>query len=128
MSWDRAVAAAALADVLRAATADAVTVFTHPPATLNAPAYVVAYPVTVTKHTPAFAIDTAEWVLTGAAGADDPDTLDDLLAVASTAIEGDPTIGGSVQHARPTTWRNYRVTTIAGADLLMADLVLETRM
>jgi hypothetical protein len=128
MSWDRTSAAAALADLLISATAAAVTVFTHPPATFNAPAYIVAYPTTVTKHEPAFAIDVAEWILTAAAGADDPDTLDGLLSTAADAIEKDMTLGGAVQICRPTMWRNYRVSVIGGAELLLADLVLETRM
>jgi hypothetical protein len=128
VSWDRPSASAALAFVLEAATDGAVTVFETPPATFNAPALVVNYPSTVTKHTPAFAVDQAELTVTAAVGAADGDKLDALLDAATAAIETDPTLGGAVQHAKPVEWRTWRLLAVSGIDLLAADLALEIRM
>ena len=128
MSWDRPAAADALVTVLTAATDDLVTVHDRPPSTLNAPALVVSYPTTVTKHTPTFAIDEASLAVLGAVGVEAGDGLDELLEDATTAIETDPTLGGAVQYAKPVEWRNWRIMTSAGASLLVAELVLQIRM
>jgi hypothetical protein len=128
VSWDRPAAAAALVDVLTAATDEVVTVHDKPPSTLNAPALVVSYPTTVTKHVPTFAIDQATVAVLGVAGVEDGDGLDELLDDATTAIEADPTLGGAVQYAKPVEWRNWRIMTSAGASLLVAELALEIRM
>jgi len=128
VSWDRPSAAAALVDVLETATASLVTVHDRPPSTLNAPALVVSYPTTVTKHTPAFAIDQAELAVMGAVGVEDGDSLDGLLETATAAVEANPTLGGAVQHCKPTAWRNWRIFTSAGASLLVAEVALEIRM
>jgi hypothetical protein len=128
VSWDRPAAAAALVDVLEAATADLVTVHDKPPSTLNAPTLVVSYPTTVVKHTPTFAIDQASVAVLGAVGVEDGDGLDDLLEAATVAIEADPSLGGAVQYAKPVEWRNWRIMTSAGASLLVAELALEIRM
>jgi hypothetical protein len=128
VSWDRPSAAAALVDVLMAATADVVTVHDRPPSTLNAPALVVSYPTAVAKHTPTFAIDQAELAVLGAVGVEAGDDLDGLLEVATDAIEGDPTLAGAVQYCKPTEWRNWRIMASAGASLLVAEIALEIRM
>jgi hypothetical protein len=128
VSWDRPAASAALAALLSSATADLVTVHPKPPSTLNAPALVVGYPQTVTKHTPTFAVDLAALSVIGAYGIDNGDALDDLLNVADAAIGVDPTLGLAVQHCRVVEWRNWRTFTSAGANLLLAELALEIRM
>ena len=128
MSWDRPSAAAALVDVLEAATESLVTVHDKPPSTLNAPSLVVSYPTTVTKHSPTFAIDQAELAVMGAVGIEAGDDLDGLLEVATDAIEADPVLGGAVQYCKPVEWRNWRIMTSAGASLLVAEIALEIRM
>ena len=80
------------------------------------------------KHTPSFAVDLASVSVLGAVGVEDGDGLDDLLSVANDAIEVDPSLGLAVQHARVVEWRNWRVFTSAGANLLVAELALEIRM
>jgi hypothetical protein len=128
MSWDRPTAAAALAGVIAAATDGTVTVLEQPPATFNPPALVVGYPQTVSLHNPAFAVDQAALTVLAAVGAPEGDDLDGLLEVATRAVEGDPTLGGAVQIAKPTEWRNWRMLTVAGVDMLTAELALEIRM
>jgi len=128
MSWDRAIAAAAMVDLLTAAAGTAATVYYHPPATFNVPALIVAYPANLAFNTPSFCIDSAEWIVTAASGIDDPSTVDQLLAIARQAIDDDPTIGGTVQICRPSGYRNWRGWTVAGAEFLLADLALDTRM
>jgi len=128
VAWDRPAAAGALVEVLEAATSSTVSLFEQPPATFNPPALVINYPATVTKHNPAFAIDQAATTVTAAVGVSDGDTLDTLLDAANLAVEADPTLAGTVQHAKPVEWRNWRVLTVAGIDMLTADLALEVRM
>jgi hypothetical protein len=128
MSWDRPAAAAALVGVLTSATNDLVTVHDKPPSTLNAPALVVSYPTTVTKHSPTFAVDQAALAVLGAVGVEAGDDLDGLLQLATDAIEANPSLGGAVQYAKPVEWRNWRIMSSAGASLLVAELALEIRM
>jgi len=128
VSWNRPIMAAALADLLEVATASTVTVLETPPATFNPPALVVNYPATVTKHTPAFGVDLAALTVLAAVGVSEGDSLDGLLGTATAAIEADPTVGGAVQHAKPLEWRNWRILTVAGIDMLAAEVALEIRM
>jgi hypothetical protein len=127
MSWDRSIAAAGMVEVLQAALGETATVFEHPPATFNPPALMVGYPVTVTFNT-SFCVDTADWIVTAAAGIDDPSTVDNLIALARQAIEANLNLGGAVQICRPSGARNWRGWTVAGGEYLLADLALETRM
>jgi hypothetical protein len=126
VSWDRAAVAAALVDVLTAATG--VMVFDRPPGTLNAPALVVARPNTVTYGNGAFGIDDAELPIVCVGGADDLDGLEALKALVRQAIDADNTIKGVVQHAYPQQERNWRVINIGGADLLTVEVILQIRM
>ncbi len=128
MSWDRPAAAGALVEVLEAATASTVSVFDKPPATFNPPALVINYPTTVAKHNPAFAIDLASFTVLAAVGVDQGDSLDELLGTVTAAVEADPSLTAVVQHAKPVEWRNWRILTVAGADMLAADVALEVRM
>jgi hypothetical protein len=111
MSWDRPAAADALVAVLAAATADLTpppTCFPNPPSTFNPPAIIVSLPLTVTKHVPAFGIDRVTLVLLVAAGVTEADLVDELLGLASAAIEADKSLGGAVQLCNPDEWRNWR--------------------
>ena len=124
-------ASEALAEVLTDATADLAplpSVFDRPPTTVNPPALIVQFPTTVTKHVPTFAIDQVDWTVTAVAGLGDPETIDTLLAVATAAVEDDPGLGTVVPICKPVEHRNWRLLTVAGTDMLAADLILETRM
>lgn len=128
MSWQRAPVAAAVAEVLAAKTA--VSCFATPPETLNPPAYVCAYPRTVTYDTSSFGIDFVEFILIAFSGPNDPDTLDDLLAQARDALSVDPGLSATVQSLQVTTQSNWRRIAIAANNIsaLAADLVLDIRM
>lgn len=124
-------ASEALAGLLVDATADLAplpSVFDTPPTSVNPPALIVQFPTTITKHVPTFAIDQVDWTVSAVAGLGDPETLDELLAVATAAVEADPSLGQVVQICKPVEHRNWRLLTVAGADFLAADLILETRM
>jgi hypothetical protein len=127
VSWDRPKAAHALAQVLEAALPE-VSVFDHPPPTMNPPALVVQLPTTVVPSSPTFGTDTATWTVLAAVGADQADGLDDLLRSASAAIKLNPRLDGATQLTRVTEWRDWRLMAVAGAELMVAHLVLETRM
>jgi hypothetical protein len=105
-----------------------VTVLDTPKVTFNPPALTVGFTVTVTKHSPAFAIDTAQLNVLAAVGPMDADALDDLLGAATEAIEKDPTLGGAVQTTVVTEWRNWRALTVSGGENLVADLSLRIQM
>ena len=128
MSWARTPVAAALVDMLTAATEGAVTVFDRPPATFNVPAMVVADPTRVEYRTPAFGVDLARISVICAAGADQVDMVDDLIAVAVAALQADPSLGGAVQVCQVIEQANWRVLTVGGAEFRAADVVLEIRM
>ena len=127
MTWERAPAAAALAAVLTQLD-DTVAVFASPPATLNAPAYVVGYTTRVDYGTPSFSIDLATQPVAACVGLGEVDRGDTMLAAAKAAIGADPSLGGAVQVARVTSQTNWRALNVAGADLLFGDLVIEIRM
>jgi hypothetical protein len=120
--------AAAIADVLAAKVP--VSCFATPPETLNPPAYVCAYPRTVTYDVSSFGVDLVEFILGAYAGPNDPDTLDELLGEARAALSVDPGLGGVVQSLIPTTQSNWRRVAIAANNIsaLAADLTLEIRM
>jgi hypothetical protein len=126
MSWQRAAMADALTTVLSAATG--VSVFPSPPATFNPPAIVVNFPTTVTKHVPAFAIDSATVTLLCATGVAEAEALDQLLETTSAALETDQTLSGAVQLIKPNTWQSWRVLNVAGVEMLAAEISCEVRM
>lgn len=131
MSWDRALAAAALEVVLADGTAamtPPASVFSQPPSTYNPPALVIQYPTQVLLHQPAFAVDIATVSVLAVAGLEESDTVDELLLLAVEAVEGDPQLGDTVQIARPVEHRPWRIVNVAGADYLTAELALEIRM
>ena len=127
MTWQRAPAAAGLAALLEPLDPLA-SVFSSPPSTFNPPAYVVGYVTRVDYGVPSYTIDTATLPMLAAAGVAELDRVDAMLAAAKVAIGADPTLGGSVQVARVTTQQSWRVLSVAGSEILCADLVLEIRM
>ena len=126
MTWERGPVAAALVDVLTPLDAT-VSVFSVPPSTFNPPAYVVGYPTRVDYGIPTYSIDTATLPMLAAAGPSEVDRVGALLAMAKAAIEVDPSLGGSCQVCRVTSQTSWRILSVAGADILCADLVLEIR-
>lgn len=128
MSWSRTPVAAALGEVLTAATEGAVTVFERPPATFNVPAFIVADPTRVEYRTPAFGIDLARISVICAAGADGVDLVDNLIATAVAALQADQGLGGAVQSCQVIEQSNWRMITVGGAEYRAADVVLEIRM
>jgi hypothetical protein len=125
VSFTRAPVAAALVDMLTAATGGGVFIHERPPYTVNAPAVVVGRAVSVSYGAVAFGIDLATLPLGIVGGAEADDTVDDLKATVRKAIEADPTVGGSVQVAFCTEERNWRNVSSGGADLLTVDLIVE---
>jgi hypothetical protein len=129
VTWDGALARAGLARVLQTAFAGTnITVLSTPPATFNAPALVVQYPQTVTKYVASFGVDLASWTVLGAVGLDQPDTLDGILNDAAAAVFLDPTLSGAVQTTKVVELRNWRIVATGGAELLAAEVALESRM
>jgi hypothetical protein len=127
MTWQRAPAAAAVAAVLEQIDAS-IRVFATPPSTLNPPAYVVGYPQTVDYDLPTFGVDVAALPVMAAAGAGEVDRVDELVMLAKDALKPETNLGGAVVSCRPRSQSTWRLLTIAGVDVLAADLVLEIRM
>ena len=127
MTWSRATVAEALAGVLFAAAEGAVSTFADPPATFNVPAMIVGWPQSVTYHRPAFGIDEVTIPVIVAAGLSEPGKVDDLLRLARTALEADPTLGGVLAFGGLTVdgGRNWRaLLDVGGGQYLAADLML----
>jgi hypothetical protein len=120
--------AAALGEVLSAATAGAVTVFERPPATFNVPAIIVADPTRVAYGLPTFGMDQATLSVVCAAGGDEVDYLDGLIATVVTALKDAATLGGVVQACWVKEQSNWRMLTVGGAEYRAADVVLEITM
>ena len=127
MTWERTPVAAAIGEILTALS-PSVSVFTTPPETFNAPAYVVGYPRTVEYDAAAFSIDTATVPVMVAVGPAELASADAMLHAAKVALNADPSLGGVVQHCRVVQQSNWRRLNIAGADVLCCDLVTEIRM
>jgi hypothetical protein len=129
MSWDRVAAAKALAGLLTAATdGEAVAIYDHPPKSFTPPALIIQLPTRVIPHSPAFGTDTAEWTVLAGVDVEGADYLDDLLRTVTDVVELEPTLAGESVNTRVTEWRNYRVLNVTGADYLVAEAALETRM
>jgi hypothetical protein len=127
MSWDRAKAAAALANVLAGAD-PAATAFPAPPYTVNAPAFIVGLPPVVTYNTEAFGVDEADLPVICVAGDGDFDTVDGLKAAAIAAVAADPHLAGTVAVAVAAEERNWRRITAGGAQMTAVDLIIRIRM
>jgi hypothetical protein len=131
VSWDRTPFAGALAKAIEAELDSAgvtASVFDKPPFTLNAPSIVIARPTEVRYSEAAFSIDAAAVVVTCVGGADDDETVSDLIGVVRSAIAADESLGGTVALCVPMSERNWAHVNVAGADLLRADVVLDIQM
>jgi len=132
VSWSRALVAAAIADVLKAAQDgtdptgphDTASVFAGPPETLNAPAIVVAHPTEVRYAVAGLSIDEATLPIVCVGSITTPDVVDDLVAFVRRVTMADPTLGGVVPTCSPTSERNWRGIRVGGVDLLAAEVVL----
>lgn len=127
MTWLRSAAADALVEVL-AGIDPVVSVFARPPETLNPPAYIVGYPRRVGYDEATFGVDSAELPVGIAVGPSEVDRVDDLAQAAKKALDVDPSLAGAVIHCRAGVQDSWRILNIAGADVLVVDLVLSIRM
>ena len=125
MTWDRATATAALAEMLGDTGA---TVYPKPPATLNPPAIVLARASNVDYNVSAFGIDEATLPDVCVGPLEGDDEIDALKSTVRAALLADPTIGGAVQLATATAERNWRTVTISGTELTTVDLVIMVKM
>lgn len=128
MSWSRATTAKALADALSSvASADYVSVFNHPPLTLNAPALVVGRPTEVLYATAGLGVDNAQLPVICIGPTEGEDVVDGLIAIVRQVIAADPTLGGVVRVVTAPMERSWRAVRIGGADFLAADVVLQVQ-
>ena len=128
MTWQRTPVAAALVDLLTAATGGTVFVFDKPPATINPPAIIVSRPSTVLYNAVAFGVDEATLPVVIAGAMDGDDFVDALRDVIRKTVDTNPTLNGSVPACWPSSERNWRNAIVAGVDLLLAELVLTVQM
>lgn len=129
MTWARAPVAAALVNMLTAATEGAVTVHRSPPELVNAPAIVVSRPITVAFSTMGFSVDEATLPLVLVQGIEQEQALDDLAGVVRSTILADPSLQATVARASPTELRNWRnLTGAGGVQLLLVELILQVVM
>jgi hypothetical protein len=129
MSWARPPVAAALVDMIGAATAGTVFVHDRPPMTLNPMAVVIMRPNTVTYATAAFGIDEVELPVAVVGGLDTEDAIDQLKSTVRQTVEGDTTLKGTVLTAWPAEERNWReITGAGGIQLLYVELILQIHM
>jgi hypothetical protein len=132
MTWSRPSVAAALVDMITAATAgitadgeNSVYVHPSPPDTLNPFAVVVMRPNVVTYSVAAFGIDQVELPVAIVGGIDSENAVDDLKNVVRHTIGADQTLKGTVVAAWCTEERNWRnVTGAGGIQLLYVELIL----
>ena len=120
--------AAALVEMLTAATAELVTVFAKPPATFNPPAIVIARVERVTFSLAALNVDDVSLPLMAIGPLDDDEGVSDLAETIRLAIRADPTLRGTVQAAWPYEQRNWRPVNVAGADLLAVEVAVSIQM
>jgi len=128
VTWDLEPVAHAIADLLGAIDA---TVKAYPaaPETFNPPAYVVGFPVSVVRGAGAMGVDVAQLPVAACAGPTESFKPNALLIAAIPALEADPTFGGVVIGSKVTNaQQSYRRLSVAGIEVLAADLLLEIRM
>lgn len=128
--WNRAAVAPAICATLQLATEGTIACFPDPPPTFNVPAYIVAWPTTVTYHQPLMGVDEATLPLLAAVATEQSARMDDMLNVARWALVNDPTLGGLLAFGVVVVvaQRNWRILAdVAGARFLCAELTLEIR-
>ena len=128
MTWSRAPVAAALVDMLTAAT-EGLRVHPAPPEIINGPCIVISRPQPVLCSAAAVAVDEVTLPVIVASGVEQEQALEDIIAVCRAAVLADPTLGHSVAAAWPAEIRNWRnVTGAGGIQLLLAELILTIHM
>ena len=131
MSWNRALVAPALADVLQttaSAAGDTVAIFDHQPTSLNPPALVVGRPSDVTFAVFSFGTDLATLPVMCVAGADEENRAAELVELVRLAVTEQPSLAGVVQECTATAERNWRNNTLGGVELVLVDCVLTITM
>jgi hypothetical protein len=128
MSWQRAPAAAALAELLTEASEGTVACFAVPPQTINPPAIVVSRPVTEEYGVAGMSVDRITLPVVCVGPRDNDDVVEQLKRIVLDAILADPTIKGAVQVATATEARNWRMLSIAGIETLAVDVILTVQM
>jgi hypothetical protein len=131
MSWQREPVAKALVAAIETQLAAAqmtATVYDRPPFSVNAPAIVVGRPTEVRYSTAAFSIDEVTLPLGCLGGADQDDTVAELIAVVRAACDADPSLGQVVQDAHVSGERSWRNVKLAGTDVLVADAIVDVIM
>jgi hypothetical protein len=127
MSWSRTDAVAAIVAALQQTMGEAVFVHAKTPQTINPPAIVVSRPLEVRYSSSAFSIDEASISVICVGPADGEDVVDGLITQVRQSFP-DPSLGGVVASCRPTVERNWRNVSIAGVDILQAEVVLTVDM
>jgi hypothetical protein len=126
VTWNRTDATQAVVAALQAGLGATVFVFDKPPATLNPPAVVVGRP-DVTYATAAYGVDQATLPVLCVGAVDGEDTVDGLITGVRAAL-AEPSLGGAVNSCVAAGERNWRNVTVAGAELLQAEVTLTIRM
>ena len=125
MSYDHTLTAGALVDIIKAATDDTPAVFAQPPRTFNPPAVIVRMPESVEPAAVGMTVDRAMVPLLCAVGADQMPELMGLLGQVRKAVLAQRSLGGIAQATWPASYRNFALITVAGADYLSAEVLLE---
>jgi hypothetical protein len=131
MSWQRQPVAKALVAAIEtqlSVESMSATVYDRPPFTVNAPAIVVGRPTEVRYSSFAISIDEVTLPLGCVGGADQDDTVAELIAVVRAACAADPSLGQVVQDAHVSAERSWRNVKLAGADMLVADAIVDVIM
>lgn len=127
MSWNRTDAVAAIVAALQQTMGESVFVHAKTPQTINPPAVVVGRPLEVRYSVTSFGTDETTISVICVGPADGEDVVDELIAQVRQSFP-DPSLGGVVQSCRPTVERNWRNATVAGVDILQAEVVVTVNM
>jgi hypothetical protein len=130
MTWNRSIAAPALAQTFEnavAAASETITVFDRPPMTVNPPAIVIGWPSEVRYANAAPGIDEATLPVLCVGALDGEDRVAEIINLVRNAAT-DTQLGGAVQIAYPAIERNWRQVNVAGADLLQAEVTFTIQM
>jgi len=126
MSWNRTDAVKAIVQAL-SANINAAWIFDKTPQTINPPAVVVSRPDTINYSFFALGIDEATIPVVCVGAADGEDTVDALITAVRQSFP-DPSLGGIVSSCVPSSERGWRNASIAGIDVLQAEVVLTVQM
>jgi hypothetical protein len=127
VSWNRVNAVQAIVAALQQTVGDQAFVFDKTPQTINPPAIVVGRPLEVSYSSAAFGIDETTISIICVAAADGEDVIDQLITLVRESFP-DPSLGRAVQSCVCTNERNWRNTTVAGIDILQAEVILTIQM